>query len=195
MKDQLILKIYNYRWCRNCVDLVIQVTATEINCRSNNLEDEEKIDTALKKLKPLLEWMKKLKSLAIIRKDSSDSYYHHHFYIIKWLLFFLKGIQKESRSLERLIINKDDIQTYNFRVFLDWFMAGTSVKSFALLESYFWERNPLNILNHERFRHLEQLANITFSHRLENLTELKYVHGRCGNDIQVIFPYYYILLV
>jgi len=152
---------------------------------SIDIDDEFKIDRALKKLKPQFRWMKTLKSLAILRRDC---YQHHHYYIIRKLFNFLKAIQKESRSLERLTINKDDLQAYNFRVFLEWFMAGPSIKSFVLIECYFWEKNPLTLLNHERFRELEQLAHIAFTHRLEHLTKLKYVHGRCGDNIQV-FPY------
>ena len=177
-----------YRWCRDCVDLVIQVTTTEKNWSRNFFIDKKKIDMALKKLKPQFGWMIKLKSLAILRSDSHDSY---HYYIIKQLLFFLKEIQNESRSLERLIIVKKDHIPNNYCIFLEWFMTGPSVKSFALLESYFWENNSLTILDHERFRELEQLAHITFSHRLEHLYKLKFVHGHCINDIQVFIYYCY----
>jgi len=166
---------------------------TERNLRINHFEDEKKIDMAFKKLEPQFGWMKTLESLAILRRDSADSYRHLHYHTIQKLLFFIKEIQKDSRSLERLIINnKDDLRNFvmnhadNFPVFLEWFMTGRSVKSFALLENYFWKNNSLTILDHERFRELEQLADITFSHRLEHLTKLKFVRGNCGNDIQVI---------
>ncbi len=147
--------------------------------------------------------MKTLKSLAIFRRDSYDRYYHLHSCIIRKLLVFLKRIQQDSRSLERLIINnEDDIydsilnHADNFGVFLEWFMTGSLVKSFALHpENNFWENHSLTLLDHERFRELEQLVNITFSNRLENLTELKSVRGRCGDDIQVFLNYYLFLLI
>ena len=152
----------------------------------SDLYDELKIDLALDKLQPQLGWMKNLKSLAIISVFSYDRFYHHHSYTIQKLLMFLMKIQKESRSLEKLFISRD--LSYDFNDCLAWFMAGPSVKSFALLNSYFLRGNPLTVglLNHERFRELEQLAHITFSHRLEYLTELTYVHGRCGDNIQVL---------
>ena len=150
-----------------------------------NVSDERQIDMALQKLKPKFGWMKGMKSLAIQTKDSSEICYSYHDCMIRKLLLFLMEIQKESRSLERLLINKYVIQVSNFQDFLDWFLTGPSVKSFVLPRSDFWEDNPLTVLDHERFRKLEQLANITFSHRLEHLSELKYVHGECGEDIQV----------
>ncbi len=165
----------------------------------SDLYDELKIDLAIiNKLQPQLGWMKNLKSLAVISKDSSDcfcqrfyqGFYHHHWYTILKLFMFLKEIQKESRSLERLFINREDIHWYDGRVCLEWFMSGPSVKSFSLLESYFLEGEPLTeLFNHKRFRELEQLGHITFSHRLEYLTKLKYVHGRCGDDIQVFLSF------
>ena len=155
--------------------------------RIPNVSDEQQIDRALQKLKPQFGWIKGMKSLAIQTKDSSEIRYSYNDCMIRKFLLSLMEFQKESRSLERLLINKDDIQTD----FLDWFMTGPTVKSFVLQRSNFWLEHPHTVLFHERFRELEHLANISFTHRLEFLTELKYVLGRCGEDIQV-FPFLFI---
>jgi len=70
---------------------------------------------------------------------------------------------------------------------LDW-MNGPTVKSFAMPHES-WGYN-FDVLQHERFRKLEHLADIEFD-RFEHQTELKYLRGR--SIVAVIFVLYYLL--
>jgi len=63
--------IYEYRWCRDCIDLLISVTYKEADCST----DEEEVDDEVIKgeLLPHLTWMQRLKSLVILLGSHSQS--------------------------------------------------------------------------------------------------------------------------
>jgi len=169
--------------------VLIEITDTEKRPPCSYLNDSY-FNAALAELLPHLGWMKTLKSLTILRNDSSEIFHNHHYFFIRKLLLFVSQIQKESlgllevNSLERLCITKCVTRVNQFGDFLESFMSGPSVKSFVWLRNDFWIINPLELLDHERFRLLEQLGHITFS-RLEYLPELSYIHGECKGDIKV----------
>ena len=62
--------IYEYRWCRDCIDLLISVTYKEADCSTN--EDEVDGETIKGEQLPHLTWIKRLKSLAILLGSHSQ---------------------------------------------------------------------------------------------------------------------------
>jgi len=122
--------------------------------------------------------MKTLKSLVILRESS---FYYQGDYFIQEFLFWLQEVQGGSLiNLERFWIEED----YLIIQLEDDYMKGPLVKSFVLPEEAFWEGHPL-VLDDERFKQLEHLADTIFF-PLEQLSDLKYIRGKCElGDVQV----------
>lgn len=141
-------------------------------------DDEEKTEEARTELLPHLGWMKTLKSLVILR---GNSFYYQEDFFIQEFLFWLKEVQGGSLiNLERFWIE----EYYLIIQLEDDYMKGPLVKSFVLPEEAFWDGSP-QVLDHERFKQLEHLANSIFF-PLEQLSNLKYIRGKCElGDVQV----------
>lgn len=167
-----------FRWCQNCIHLVIDIPFIPYSYE-NDLTVMDRVNSASQNLLPDLEWLRSLKTLAIFRHDHrfvwSDN---NHGTAIKFLInTFLIENYWPGESLERFWIEFNS--TDNFSE--DW-ISSPAVKSLLLSHP-----SNMEMLQHNRFHHLEHLSGVDFSDffPFDGLPCLKYIQGRVSN-IQVI---------
>ena len=175
--------IYEYRWCRDCIDLLISVTYKEADCST----DEEEVDGEVikRELLPHLTWMQRLKSLVILLGSHSQSGVWDDStreFIFNWLP------DLQADSLERLWVTTSMDYDWLDDYGLEGVIGGSTVKSIVMQFSDVNLSADSCVLYDDRFRHLEHLADTPFDYLedgLEQLTELKYVRGECMSSTEV----------
>lgn len=161
----------NYRWCRDCTDLHIEVLYTHYFIMENvwlSGHLDEVLRIAQEEYFPHLDWMTSIKSLVFIKRG-----YQLNDYIVKSL--FHNWIFTRERALDSL---------QNFWI-QENIMASLSSPSMTSLNMEYEDFRDQVDLNHERYKNLQHLGGIRFS-RLERLPNLKYARGYCYYE-EVLF--------
>lgn len=166
--DHYCLKFikYSLRWCRDCIDLVINLAYPEKDAYSGEpLNDEDMLDSIEAELFPLLEWMKNLKSLAILRNGSN--------YVLKGARFFFRLFDWLSPLFNKSGTYPEHLWSTNYAYpFSDSFTHFTPSSVFG---SYLQ-----NVAN------LENIANANYGpFSVHSNPNLKYLRGYCRNNNKV----------
>lgn len=161
--------------------MLIDLTFVAPSDCSSTREDGEDFDALKTELLPHFNWMKGLKSLAILAKD--DGHDRNFKFTREFVLDWLSEL--EFQSLERLwvfpLVFNDELEHA-----LICEMTSPVVKSGMM---NLCTDDHISELNAEQFHQLEHLADIKFDEvkhdGLEHLPHLKYISGKCGMGAKV----------
>lgn len=170
---------YNYRWCRDCTDLFIEVAYSEYSFYfgGDHSNEDSVIQLAHEELFPHLGWMTSLKSFIFIKRGKIHPFRDR---FVSELTNWMFTQERATDSLQRLWIQEDSIEPY---------------LSFPSITSLNLEHYRLHNLNQKKYRNLQHVSGIYFS-RLANLPNLKYARGYCTNKkvYSILFLLIYIYL-
>lgn len=161
------------------------------NSRFANIEDirTSLFNETLRVLRPRLDWTNTLRSLVILRSRAQSNCRYEGEQLITAFLNFITWPSRNNQhgsftALERLWVDEERFTSRRVNQMGENYLLAPTVKSIVLREESSMIEYPF-VLNNERFRHLEHLADVIIS-RFERLADLKYIRGMVVN-LLVIF--------